>query len=143
MVGRKRTILALAVFLAIALLPGCSAETQKWILATFFDDVDTPPPPTHRVRRDLDRELEELKRKLAEADQKLAAAQEAAKGGKGAAEGSAPPVEKARVKEVGSTRAAVRRGSGWGCPDRIPPCDRRRCGRRIRDGKKAPCWRLF
>lgn len=99
MVDRKRTILALAVFLAIALLPGCGAETQKWILATFFDDVDTPPPPTHRVRRDLDREIEELKRKLAEAERKLAEERETAKGGKGAAEGGAPLVEKAKSWE--------------------------------------------
>ncbi len=98
MVDRKRAILRVipAGILAFALLPGCSAETQQWILTTFFDGVDTPPPPTHRVRRDLQREIEELKRELAESRQKLAAGQEAGKAGKGPGGGTAAPIEQAK-----------------------------------------------
>ncbi|MFQ5852116.1 MAG: c(7)-type cytochrome triheme domain-containing protein [Candidatus Binatia bacterium] len=75
----------------IALFTGCSAESRHNILSTIFDGVDSPPPPTRRVRRDLLREIEELKRQLAEA-------QEAAKSREGDAgdEEVTPPVEQAR-----------------------------------------------
>jgi len=74
-VNRERTILAMSGCLVALLLTGCSAETRQWILTTFFDGADTPPPPTRRVRQDLLREIEELKRQVAEARRGLAETQ--------------------------------------------------------------------
>lgn len=92
--NRKRKIAAplLVAWWFATLLAGCSSETLK----IFFDGVDTPPPPTTRVRRDLEREVEELKRKLEETEQRLAAAQEAAREGRLAAQASALAIEKAK-----------------------------------------------
>jgi len=78
-------------------IAACSSETRQKILSTIFDGTDTPPPPTTRVRRDLEREVEELKRKLAESQQEIKLAQESAKGKGG--ERTAPPVEKAQSWE--------------------------------------------
>lgn len=98
---RKRMIgkAIVAGFLAFAVLPGCSAETQKWLLTTFFDGADSPPPPTRRVRSDLQREIDELKRQLAESQQKLSAGQEGAKAGKGPAGEAAAAVQQAKSWE--------------------------------------------
>ncbi|TAK03473.1 c-type cytochrome, partial [bacterium] len=71
---KKRVLRFIAVSVLFFLLTGCSAETRQWILTTFFDGADTPPPPTRRVRQDLLREIEELKRELAEARRGLAEA---------------------------------------------------------------------
>ncbi len=57
----------ITLYLIATLLGGCSAETQDKIVRTLFDGVDTPPPPSRRVRTDLLREIEDLKRQLAEA----------------------------------------------------------------------------
>lgn len=78
---RRGMILVLVVggCLALALLAGCSAETRQKILSLFFDGVrKTAPPPTHRVRRDPLREIEELKRQLAEAREAAKARKEGA-----------------------------------------------------------------
>lgn len=80
--------------MAAFVLTACNAETRQKILSTFFDGTDTAPPPTTRVRRDLEREVEDLKRKLTESQQEVKAAQEAAKGKAG--ERTAPPIEKAQ-----------------------------------------------
>jgi c(7)-type cytochrome triheme protein len=94
MAHRKGTILAVAMAgcLALALFSGCSAETQQWILTTFFDVPDTPPPPTRRVRQDLLREIEELKRELAEARGAAKAIKEQAP-----AEKAELPIERAKT----------------------------------------------
>jgi len=93
MAHRKGTILAvvLAGFLALALFSGCSAESQRWILTTFFDGVDTPPPPTRRVRQDLLREIEKLTHELAEAHAAARAQKETAP-----AEKTDLPIEQAK-----------------------------------------------
>jgi len=67
--------------LAAAALGACSAETRQKILPIFFDGVPKEgepagPPPTRRVRRDLQQEIEELKQKLAEAQATARATQE-------------------------------------------------------------------
>jgi c(7)-type cytochrome triheme protein len=95
-VDRKCTILpiALAGTLALSLLQGCSAQTQNWLLTTFFDIPDTRPPPTRRVRRDLLREIEELKRELAETRAAAKAIKEQAP-----AERAMPPIERAKSWE--------------------------------------------
>jgi len=82
----------MAVCLIALAVAACNAETRQKILSTFFDGTGTPPPPTSRVRRDLEREIEELKRKLADSQQEVKVAQEAAKGKGG--ERTAPPIEK-------------------------------------------------
>ncbi len=94
---KKSGILFQIVFasLVATIIIACTAENRQKILSTFFDGTDAPPPPTTRVRRDLEREIEELKRKLAETQQEVSAAKEAAKGG----ERIAPPVEKAETWE--------------------------------------------
>ncbi|MGE5303557.1 MAG: c(7)-type cytochrome triheme domain-containing protein [Alphaproteobacteria bacterium] len=92
MFNRRDITVVVAVGTAIVLLTSCSADTRKSWLATFFDDVDKPPP-TRRVRTDLQREVEELKRQLAQARQEVKAAQEEAK--KKGTERKAPPIEKA------------------------------------------------
>ena len=83
--------------LVAMVIAACSSETRQKILSTIFDGTDTPPPPTTRVRRDLEREVEELKRKLAESQQEIKVAQESAKGKGG--ERTAPPIEKAQSWE--------------------------------------------
>lgn len=93
-----RTIVAVAC-LAITTLAGCSAETSQRILPIFFDGVTggpsgTPPPPTHRVRRDLLQEIEDLKRQVQETQQALKA-REAPE----AAEEARPPAEKVQTYE--------------------------------------------
>ena len=77
------------------LLTDCSGETRQKILSTFFDGTDTPAPPTTRVRRDLEGEIEDLKRKLAESQQEVIVAKESVKGG----QRIAPPIEKAETWE--------------------------------------------
>src|SRR5262249_6117757 len=64
---RSRSV---GVLLALLLLTGCSTEArQKW-LPFFFDgvpDAGRPePPPTRKVRQDLQREVEALRRENAE-----------------------------------------------------------------------------
>jgi c(7)-type cytochrome triheme protein len=60
--------LMVAGCLAALLLGGCGVKTRKKVLSVFIDGADKgPPPPTHRVRRDLLREIEDLERQLAEA----------------------------------------------------------------------------
>ncbi len=93
-------LLALACALAALVFFACSAETRHKILTTVFDGVDSPPPPTHRLRRDLLQEIEDLKRKLAQAEREKTAAQQAAKAGKGTE--AAPPIEKAKSWEEAS-----------------------------------------
>ncbi len=95
MLHRKSTIFfhIIATCLVAMVIAACSSETRQKILSTFFDGTDTAPPPTTRVRRDLEREIEELKRKLTETQQEATAAKEAAKG---KSEGTAPPIEKAQ-----------------------------------------------
>lgn len=82
----------MATCLVAMAITACNAETRQNILSTFFDGTDRPPPPTTRVRRDLEREIEELRRKLTESQQEVTTAKEAAKGKGG--ERTAPPVEK-------------------------------------------------
>jgi c(7)-type cytochrome triheme protein len=82
--------------LAAALLSGCSAETRQRLLPYVFDGAPEPgraePPPTRRVRQDLQREIEALRRENADL---RAAAQNAAERGRG----DAPerPAERART----------------------------------------------
>jgi c(7)-type cytochrome triheme protein len=87
-------VAAMSGFLASGLLAGCSANTTQELLQFFFDGVDTPPPPTRRVRRDLLQEIEDLKRQLADAR----AAAEAGKEG-AAEEQAALPAEQAKTWE--------------------------------------------
>jgi c(7)-type cytochrome triheme protein len=86
---------ALAV-LALALVSGCSVESrQKW-LPFFFDGVPEAgrpePPPTRRIRQDLQREVEALRRENADL---RAAAQARAEGARGAE--PERPAERART----------------------------------------------
>ncbi len=69
--GRRKIAWSLAASGWLVLFAGCSAESRQWILTTFFDGADTPPPPTRRVRRDLLQETEELKRQLEEAQRQV------------------------------------------------------------------------
>jgi c(7)-type cytochrome triheme protein len=94
-----RTIVAVAC-LAVTALAGCSAETSQRILPIFFDGVSgepsgAPPPPTHRVRRDLLQEIEDLKRQLQETQQAMQAKETPA-----AAEEARPPAESAQTYEA-------------------------------------------
>jgi c(7)-type cytochrome triheme protein len=96
--SRKGTILMLALSGSLVMV-GCSAETRQKILPIFFDGVpkegeSAAPPPTHRVRRDLLREIEDLKRKLDEAEAIIKAGQKAAP-----LEAPHLPAEKARTWE--------------------------------------------
>lgn len=96
---KKKILAAVAVgFLVSSLFPACSAETQKKVLSTFFDGVDSPPPPTQRVRRDLLREIEELKREVARLQQELAALREGMKTQEpgAASQGNLLPAEQAK-----------------------------------------------
>lgn len=96
---RKGSSLALiaAGVLSLSLLSGCSAETRQRLLSTFFDGVDTPRPPTHRVRSDLLQEIEKLKRELAEARAAALASKKEAP-----AEKVELPIEKAKSWEEAS-----------------------------------------
>jgi c(7)-type cytochrome triheme protein len=99
MLDRRTRILGYVIggSLAALVLAACSAESRQKILSIFFDGTDTPPPPTTRVRRDFEREIEELKRKLAESQQEVKVAQESAKSKAG--ERIAPPIEKTQSWE--------------------------------------------
>lgn len=97
MLCRKGTIFyyIIPICLLAVVIAACNTETRQKILSTFFDGTDTPAPPTTRVRRDLEREIEELKRKLAEAQQEVTTVKESSKGG----ERAAPPIEKSQSWE--------------------------------------------
>jgi c(7)-type cytochrome triheme protein len=84
--------------LILAVIPGCSAETRQRWFPYFFDGVPEAgrpqPPPTRKVRQDLQREVEALR--LENADLR-AAAQARAEGARGA-EGERP-AERAKTWE--------------------------------------------
>jgi len=86
---------ALAIALGLVALAGCSAETRQKLLPRVFDGVPeedrSAPPPTRRVRQDLQREVEALRREVAE----LRAAAQARADEARRAE-TPPPVEQAR-----------------------------------------------
>jgi c(7)-type cytochrome triheme protein len=67
---------------ALALFTGCSPETRQRLLPVFFDGVPeegrSAPPPTRRVRQDLQRENEALRREVADLKAMLQARTEAA-----------------------------------------------------------------
>jgi c(7)-type cytochrome triheme protein len=87
---------ATGILLAVLLLMGCSTETRQRWLPFFFDgvpDAQRPePPPTRKVRQDLQREVEALRRENAE----LRAAAQARADGARAAEPERP-AERART----------------------------------------------
>jgi c(7)-type cytochrome triheme protein len=92
---RSKALAIAAGWLAVALVAGCSAETRSRILPYFFDGFDPadrrPPPPTHRVRRDLLAEIGQLSRELSEA-------RAAARASTGAPiEDVRPPIERAKT----------------------------------------------
>jgi c(7)-type cytochrome triheme protein len=82
----------------VALLSGCSAETRQRWLPFFFDGVPeagrAEPPPTRRVRQDLQREVEALRLENADLRAALQARNEAARGAQGDS-----PGERARTWE--------------------------------------------
>jgi c(7)-type cytochrome triheme protein len=74
--GAALGVRSLAVLgLVLGLLPGCSSETRQRWLPYFFDGVPEAgrpqPPPTRKVRQDLQREVEALR--LENADLRAAA----------------------------------------------------------------------
>ena len=85
-----------ALGLVLALLVGCSTETRQRWLPYFFDGVPEDgrpqPPPTRKVRQDLQREVEALR--LENADLR-AAAKAKAESGRGAE--TERPAERART----------------------------------------------
>jgi c(7)-type cytochrome triheme protein len=79
----------------LALLGACADKSRKEVLAYFFDDVDEPAPATRRVRRNLEREIQQLQRDLAQAQRALDAAKAAAARPKGQRGGR--PAEEAKT----------------------------------------------
>jgi len=76
--GRPSRALALgaaAVTSLGAAALACGADTRQKVLPTFFDGAprkgESQGPPKRRVRRDLEREIEDLKRALADAKEAL------------------------------------------------------------------------
>jgi c(7)-type cytochrome triheme protein len=97
--GPARPVRALATLgLVLALLPGCSVESRQRWLPYFFDGVPEAgrqePPPTRKIRQDLQREVEGLRRENAD----LRAAAQARAEGARAADGERP-AEQARTWE--------------------------------------------
>lgn len=85
--------------LILVLLPGCSAETRQRWLPYFFDGVPETgrpePPPTRKVRQDLQREIEALR--LENADLRAAAKARADAAARGTE--AERPAERARTWE--------------------------------------------
>ncbi|MHC4063573.1 MAG: cytochrome c3 family protein [Planctomycetota bacterium] len=89
--NRRYTMLIAAMGLIALLAVGCSKKMQS----TFFDGVEKgPPPPTHKVRRDLLREIGDLERELAKSQQALENARKARGTGE---EKAVPPAEQVKT----------------------------------------------
>ncbi len=87
--ARERVRLTIVAGLAVMLLGACSEKTR----ALFLDGAGKPPPPTQKVRRDYQREVEQLKRELAASQRALAQARAPKK----AAPQAAPAAEQAKT----------------------------------------------
>lgn len=87
---------ALSGGVVLLLVAGCSREARDRVLPFFFDGVAregvTASPPTRRVRRELQQEVEQLKRDLA-----AARATEKAREAAGPKVDTVPPAERART----------------------------------------------
>ncbi|HAM40886.1 MAG TPA: hypothetical protein DCP69_05985 [Candidatus Omnitrophica bacterium] len=94
--GRWRTSAALAItaWWSIVSVAGCSAAARQKIVNLFFDGVNTTPnPPTQRLRKDLQHELEQLKRQAEDDRTEIERLRRQAAGTPETSEASSLPVE--------------------------------------------------